>query len=140
MLKIQKDWVLNGTLDSEIWLLHDLKEKALAAQTAVELQQEKVIDLLRLEGQKSRTATTRLGRFRATVVQGQTVKYNEAGLKKALGADLWKKVTKQVLDKALLEDKVSTGDIDIHVVAEHTTVKDNKPYVRITPVSDDEET
>lgn len=142
MLKIAKDpGTTISDLDREIIYLHQLKEKALAASLAVEEQQAKVIDYLKLEGKKT-YSTTKAGafaRYKATLVQGTTVKYNEPGLKKALGATVWKKVTKTILDKKLLEDLVTQGDIDVHVVAENSSVNENKPYVRITPVTEDDD-
>lgn len=135
MLKIAKE---TSELDSAIARLHLLKEQALAAQAAVEEQQAYVIDLMRLDQRKT-YSTKGTYKYKATVVQGTTVKYDVAGLKKALGADLWKKVTVLQLDKKMLEDRVQMGEIDINVVAEHSKVTENKPYVRITPVEDAEE-
>lgn len=133
VLKIEREIV--SDLDREIVFLNMLKERALAASVAAEEQQAKVIDLLRLEGKK----THRNKAYKATLVQGTTVKYNEPGLKKALGAQVWRKVTKQVLDKKKLEDLVQEGEIDVHVIAENSVVNDNKPYVRVTPVTEDDD-
>jgi hypothetical protein len=138
VLKIVKDQgVDTHNLDWEIMQLHVLKEQALAASTAVQQQEEKVIDLLRLEGKK--TYKARAVNYRATLVQGTRTKYNEAGLKKALGAPLWKKVIKTSLDTKKLEELVKDGEIDIHVVAENSEVLDNKPYVRVSPLTEDDD-
>ena len=61
-----------------------------------------------------------------------TVAYDEAALKKALGAKKYGKVTITKLDKAKLEAAVQEGEIDAHVVAQHATITHGARSVRLT--------
>lgn len=72
------------------------------------------------------------GKVKATVIAAERVIINEDVLQKTLGAKLWGKVTKAVLDKAKLEAHITTGDIDANVVAACSETKVNKPYVKIS--------
>lgn len=119
-------------LESMVRHLKELKEASVAASAAFEHYQQLVIETM--GEQKS----TKVGNLRMTVVRGTTVKINEASLKKALGAPLWRKVTKQVLDKPKLEEMVNSGDVDLNVVAAHTEVIPKKAYVSFSTVDVDE--
>jgi hypothetical protein len=70
-----------------------------------------------------------------------TVSYDEAGLKKSLGAKKYAKISVQKLDKAKLEAAVQEGDIDAHVVAQHATITQGARSVRLTrKVADESDT
>lgn len=72
------------------------------------------------------------GTITATVVRGERVIISEESLKKKIGATLWGKVTKQVLDKEKLEAHVATGAISATDVAACSETKENKPYVKVS--------
>jgi hypothetical protein len=61
-----------------------------------------------------------------------TVSYDEIGLKKALGAKTYVKLTVSKLDKAKLEAAVQEGEIDSRIVAQHATVSTGARSVRLT--------
>lgn len=126
--------VTDAVLPFEIQALAELKALADAALLRFEEQQERVVKLLEQQGRKSATN----GSVRARLVIGSSTRYDERGLAKALGAPVWNKVTKKVLDKGKLEDAVDKGDIDLNVVAQYATVTPNKPYIRLTPVTADD--
>ena len=131
VLKIAKtENPITGDLDQEIALLHRLKEEALVASLAVANQERVVIDYMNLFGSKTRKTVA----YRATLVTSTYTKYNETGLKKALGAPLWNKVTVSKLDTKKLDEAVADGLVDIMVVAEHSEVLDKKPFIKVTPV------
>lgn len=67
-----------------------------------------------------------------TLVTPSTVEIDEPRLKRQLGAKVWKKVTKQVLDRKLLDDALSTGEVDIAVVAQCSQEKFRSPYIKLT--------
>lgn len=115
-------------LDYMVRHLKELKEAAIAASAAFEDYQQYVIETM---GDQK---TTVAGDLKMTVVRGTMVKINEAGLKKALGAPLWRKVTKQVLDKSKLEEMVNSGDVDLNTVAAYTDVVPKKAYVSFATV------
>jgi hypothetical protein len=106
-------------------------EDELAKQKAA--VQESLVTALKAVGQKTASATTDNGdSIKGTLVEAQRVTYDEDRLKKALGAPVWKKVTKQVLDKQKLEAEITVGAVDPNVVAGCASVADNKPYVKVT--------
>jgi hypothetical protein len=129
-LKIRRN---TDELAQAIERLHELKEQAIAASSRFEEQQAYVI------GMMGDQKTAKAIRHKATVVRGNITTYNEAGLKKALGAATWNKITKKVLDRPKLEQAVNDGEIDINVVAAHAEVKPKKPYVSFSKINDDEE-
>lgn len=70
--------------------------------------------------------------IKPTVVRGSRVIINEARLKRSVGSSVWNKITKRVLDKDRLEQKVASGEVEAAVVGECSDVLDNKPYIRLT--------
>ena len=97
---------------------NELKDELLAVLDAQEIKTAKVSD-----GDSTGQATT---------VRGSTSFYDEARLKKRLGASMWNKITTRVLDENKLGAYVKSGDIDTAAVAESITEKPRKPYVRVT--------
>ncbi len=69
---------------------------------------------------------------KATIVYGSSIKIDASGLQDELTAKQWQSVSVRVLDEKLLEDKVARGQIDVDLVAKHTTEVQKKPYVRLT--------
>ena len=69
---------------------------------------------------------------KVTIVRPTSIEIDEEGLKKALTASQWKAITTLSLDKKKLEDNVARGKIDIDVVANNSTEKPKKPYLKIT--------
>lgn len=121
-------------VDQEIALLADLRAQKDEAEQRFRDQERKVIEVLQAKNQASATG----GGWRAKVVRKTNVKINEESLKKALGADVWRKVTKTVLDKPRLEEAVTNGLVDPVVVAAHSDVVTVKPYVLLTKKGADE--
>lgn len=66
-----------------------------------------------------------------TRVQVEKLIINEGTLHRALGAKMWPKVTKRVLDEEKLISLIALGEIDDVLVAKHSEKKKNKPFVRI---------
>lgn len=122
-------------LELEVERVQELKARAEAASAAFEEAQAHLVKEFQAAGRK----TLRYGSLKATLVERAVPKYDERGLAKALGAPVWNKITKKVLDKAKLEDAVSNGDIDVNVVAQYTTIQEQKPHLRFSVVAPDEE-
>lgn len=130
---IAKKQDLQDELVLEVGLLKEFKDAAAAASLRAEEQEQVVLNMM--EGAKTRKA----GAFRITRVAAQRVKYNEAGLKKAIGARLFNKLTKPApLDTKKLDEAVQEGLVDINVVAQYATITENKPYVRISDYVEDD--
>ena len=69
---------------------------------------------------------------KATPVFSSTISFDVDGLEEELGQGMWRQVTHRVLDQKKREDKVSKGKIDISVVADHSTEKARRPYIKVT--------
>lgn len=67
-----------------------------------------------------------------TLVQPESVVIDEDRLKRKIGAEAWKSVTKVVLDKKALEGKISAGAINLQAVASVSTTEEGTPYLRVT--------
>lgn len=67
-----------------------------------------------------------------TLVEGTRLILDEPKLKKTLGAAKFKKVTKEVLDRSLLDDAIHRGAVAASDVAKCSEEVSNKPYVKIT--------
>lgn len=123
------------SLNARIATLQILKRAAESATEAYEEAQAAFVKDLQAEGRK----TIQDGTLKVTLVERSIPKYDEKGLAKALGAPLWNKITKKTLDKVKLEKAVDEGEIDINVVAQHTTVTWAKPHLRFSAVLPDAE-
>jgi hypothetical protein len=97
-----------------------------------ELQGEVLAGMKRLGWKTHRFRDQSGDLHQATFVQSSSDIVNEPMLKKKLGAALWKKVTRQTLDKKLLDAHIASGDIDPAVVASCSEEKLNNPYIKIS--------
>lgn len=110
-----------------------LKLMAESAKKSYDAKQEELVQAMRAVGQK--TATVSLPdeqAIKGTLVEGTRITIDEARLKQALDAKMWKKITKEVLDTTKLEAAVALNEVDANVVAACSTEKDVKPYVKIS--------
>jgi hypothetical protein len=67
-----------------------------------------------------------------TIVRPTRLQFDEAGLRDSLSEQVWRSVSKRVLDKKALEDAIARGKVSANAVAEHSTEVPTKPYLRIT--------
>lgn len=112
--------------------LHEAKTKKKAAEAAVHEIEPEVVDLFHQEGLTTVTLQgTRFGKLTGTLVESTTVTVDEAKLKKSIGATAYKKLTKPVLDKGLLEDAMARGVVDPNTVSACSIEKPRKPYVLV---------
>lgn len=120
--------------------MHDeiLRAAALKAQIdALEVRyseaKRNILDEFARTGKKSASVVARDGStVKATFVQATRLVYSEERLKTALNAKQWAKVTKQVLDKTLLEAAVVLGDVDANVVASCTDQTESAAYAKVS--------
>lgn len=113
--------------------LHDLANQlhtAKKAQTAAKEIASEISDaLLELMDQMGETVANHDdGKF--TIVESSVLEYDEAGIKKALGAKGWGTITRTVMDKKLLEAQIAAGNIDPVVIAQCTTEVPRSRYLR----------
>ena len=102
-----------------------VKDEVLAEYAKAE---EALVQIMQEHGVKSVTGTEAKG----TLIEGTRIVIDEAALKKRLGAGMWDKITKQVIDKEKLEARIAVGDIPATAVAVCSEEFPNKPYVRVT--------
>lgn len=89
-----------------------------------------------------KTLTRRKGDkvFKFTYVQNKTTVLDEDGLKKALGAPKFNKLTTAHLDKKKLEAAMDLGTVDPVIVGQYVTEKPSAAFIRFTEgtATDDE--
>jgi hypothetical protein len=132
--------IVKGIQDAEVLAerIRDLKVlKTIAERAQEEYEARQAAFIKEMEALDRKTL--RDNDTKVTVVTRDIPRYDEKGLAKALGATLWNKITKKTLDKTKLEKAVDEGEIDINVVAQHTTVSSAKPHLRFSAVLPDEE-
>lgn len=96
------------------------------------LLEEELVQALAEAGLKTTTVVDGDKQYKMTFVANDRVSLDEEGLKKALPAKLWKRVTKEVLDRKKLEDAVNSGEVTPEIVGAYTSVSRTKPYIRFT--------
>ena len=108
----------------------DAKKAADHAKRELDAAEQELIESLRAAGDKSTSLTEGDKVQRATVVQTETTKIDEEGLRKALGVKLWNKVTVRKVDKAKLTTIIADGEVSPELASGFLTVQKNKPYIR----------
>lgn len=94
-------------------------------------EQREAMDLMDAQGITSDKTADGLGFVK---VSPQQLVLIERQLKKRLGATVWNKITKRVLDRQALEAAIADGIVDPGVVAQCSEeVPKGRPYVRVTP-------
>lgn len=113
------------------------KQVADAAAERWEASKADLAQALTNEQQKSVTAVLSDGqRVKATYTRGKRIDYDEAMLKKKLGAKLWKKVSKAVLDKDALKEHLEGHPDHITDVAQCAEEVLFKPSIKFTPIKE----
>lgn len=102
------------------------------AKGQLELCEKDLVEAMAAVHQKSATLRTGETQIKVTYVQNSTVKVNEEGLRKALGARVFNKYTVRKIDKNKLETGIATGEVDGVVVSQYCEIKSSKPYIRYT--------
>lgn len=106
-----------------------------AAEAALAAQQEYVISLLDEMGVKS----TSTSRYKITKRFSERVVVNESGLKKALGAVKFNKLTDRKLNRAKLNAAVAAGEVDPVLVAQNSDIKETSAWVSVNENHGEEE-
>jgi predicted amidohydrolase len=104
------------------------KDKAEVAAQELKDSQRELMALLAVENVKTHVYDG----YQATVVRNTGYTFNEAGLRKAVGARVYNKLTTAKLDSKKLEKAVEDGVIDPVLVAQYATEKKTDPFLRLT--------
>jgi hypothetical protein len=103
------------------------------AKTRREDAQDRVATLLEAAGYKTRTVDFGDERFRVTRTASDYVKaVNEKGLKKALGAKVWRLVTDVKLSQPKLKAQIEAGVVDAQLAAMFIETATKKPSITVT--------
>lgn len=127
MVKVSED-DLDG-LDKQVKILAEAKE-AIAANEKVkdDVQPALVAEFKRL-GVKSRKVSDGDTVIQAALVEQERTTIDEDGLKKAVGAALWEKITTRTLDTEKVEAALSLGLLDPTVLAQYSSLRPTS-YIR----------
>jgi hypothetical protein len=102
------------------------------AEFKLEKAQQELTAYMAEHGIKSTVGTSDGNQYRITMASSERVTFNEDGLKKSLGADLWKTIVKSKIDSTLLSKAIRSGTVDPTVVAQFSTIKKSNPYIRLS--------
>ena len=93
-------------------------------------QQADLVQEFKDGGFKSHSVAADGMKVTGTLVEPERVKIDEERLKKAVGTEVWNRITSRTLDKKKLEALLALGEIDPNVVAScsETSVS---PYIKI---------
>ena len=118
------------SLESDFLKLAKAKESAAElAKTIAELELAVIAEMTKVGVTNVSVSDDAI---KGTLVRVTRVVINDEQLETALGATVWNKVIKKVLDKEKLEAMIVVGKIDASVVAAASEEKINKPFVKIT--------
>lgn len=106
----------------------ELKERAARLTKSAEKRSKKIVDEMERRGTKSIDHTG----TRVTVVQNESLKYDEEGLLLALPPRVRKKVTTAALDRSKLAQAQQEGLVPDEILEEHSSVVYSKAYIRVT--------
>ena len=117
------------SLESDFLKLAKAKESAAElAKTIAELELAVIAEMTKVGVTNVSVSDDAI---KGTLVRVTRVVINDEQLETALGATVWNKVIKKVLDKEKLEAMIVVGKIDASVVAAASEEKINKPFVKI---------
>lgn len=111
----------------------DLKDQIKTLEAELATKTARLIELMSGYKRKSHSVRSKEHpeyKITATLVEAVRLVTDEGRLRKALGATLWQKVSRRVLDKGKLESAVAEGTVDANVVANATDEVPNAPYIR----------
>lgn len=87
-----------------------------------------------MEAQEIKSTSTEICgiKYTTTATQRTSYSFDEAGLKKALGARVYNKFTIAKLDRTKLEEAVQAGAVDAGVVSQYATPTTSAQGIRLT--------
>lgn len=113
-------------------------EEAKAARTRADEAQAAVAAFLREASQKTLVASLKDGDYKVTVVERETIKFDEKKMLHDLGKRRFAKIAELKLSRGLLEQAVTTGEISHEYLATVSLVSKSAPYIRVTETGDDD--
>lgn len=117
-------------LNDLIAAAREAKMVVIAAEAQAAEADARLMDYLASKGQQSGSYRNGSKIVTAKIVKSETTSVDETGLKKAIGAAAFGKITVQRVDQTRLKNAMVAGEIDPVVVAQYTTIKQRAPYIR----------
>lgn len=114
-------------------------EEAKAARSRADEAQVRVAAFLRDASAKSMVATIDERDYKVTIVERETIKFDEKKMLHDLGVRKFSKIAQLKLDRVLLEQAVATGDISHEYLAKVSSVAKSNPYIRVTECTGDDD-
>jgi hypothetical protein len=103
-----------------------------AAERRLNLAKSSLLEHMAAQQQKSTTLQVGDTQTTFTYTTREVIKINEVGLRKALGARIFNKYTKRVLDKQKMESAMENGEVDPMTVAQFVSSTPSAPYLRVS--------
>lgn len=121
-------------IEGRVVRISDLRKRADDLKAVIDQEQSDLLDEMEEAGLSKVQATDAASGdvIQATVVKGEIVTTDDAKLRKRVGATIWNKITSRTLDKSLLEAAIKAGDVSDVDVASASSVRQRKPFVKIT--------
>ena len=118
--------------------LEELLKQYKELETVVALAKTKMTEIsdqikteLFSEGKKTDLVDLDEWQYKVTVVERETVSFDDSKIEKYIGKRAFNKICKQTIDRKLLEVGIKTGEIPEGVL-KYATVTKSSPYLRIT--------
>ena len=109
------------------------------AQATLDMCKRHLLNYMEARSRKTIKVTADGYLLQCTYTQQTTVKVDEKGLKKALGAPVFNKFTKRVLDRRALEAALDKGSVSPVKVTPFITATKSDPFIRFTMKEDKHE-
>ena len=120
-------------LTTAVLRTHQAKADSERAEATFKEEQAALIKIIEARGEDHADIEGPNGPLRARIRTSELMKINEEGLKKAMGARAFNKLTKApVLDKKKLEEAIVFGDVDPVLVAQYSETKLTSPYIQFS--------
>jgi hypothetical protein len=107
------------------------------AQEDLDTCKKAIVAYLQAAKQKTLIATAYERDWRVTVVERETIKFDEASLFKELGKRRFARVADLKLNKNLLEQAIASGEIDMDLVSACSVISKSDPFLRVTDATGD---
>ena len=103
------------------------------AESRFKEQQANLIKIIQATGEDAVVVDDGGREVQARIRSNELLKFNEAGLKKAMGARAFNRLTKPAaLDRSKLEAAILAGEVDPVIVAQYSETKLTSPYIQFS--------
>lgn len=117
---------------------YEAKTAAEEAEALARSLNEEIKSRMKEAGQKTKTVPWGPKKLRATYSSNNNIVIDEAGLKKALGARSFHKVTVEKVDRTKLNEAVESGALDGNIVRQYVR-NEPRPQLRLSIVEESED-